>query len=257
MAFIFIRPNKILNLFDKVLMFAFLSPADLIIANSQATKTALANIGINDEKIRVIYPRLDLPGEVDNKLRPIKKSRIDVFFVGGCYPVKELHVLIEAIGLVQLPVMLHIAGDDKDYTGYTARLMTLIDRYDIADRVKFYGRLVGQNLAKMYGMADIFVSPGSGEGYGRVLIEAMYYGLPVIGANCGGSRELIADGVNGFLFTPGDSHDLHEKINLLCRDEELRQSMGNEGKRKAATANFTENIGAQFYNVLKTEGLID
>ena len=181
---------------------------------------------------------------------------VTILFVGYCEPIKEVHVLIEAIGMLQSPVMLHVVGDYKVHTEYTERLLSIMKRYGIMDKVKFHGRFERQELVNMYAMADIFVSPGSSEGYGRVLIEAMHYGLPVIGANRCASKELIENGVNGFLFTPGDSHDLKKKINLLCRDEGLRQSIGNEGKRKAATANFTENIGEQFYNVLKAEGLI-
>jgi glycosyltransferase involved in cell wall biosynthesis len=251
------RTNIFLNLLDKALMFIFLSAADLIIANSRTTKLELENLGINPKKIRVIYPRLDLPGEIVIKPESRGKERIDILFVGYCEPTKEIHVLVEAVGMLQSPVMLHIVGDYKDHPAYTERLIWIMKRYGIMDKVKFHGRFERQDLVNMYAMADIFVSPGSGEGYGRVLIEAMHYGLPVIGANRCASKELIDDGVNGFLFAPGDSHDLQKKIDLLCRDEELRQSMGNEGKRKAATANFTENIGEQFYNVLKAEGLID
>ena len=251
------RSNNFLNLLDKILMFIFLSASDLIIANSRAISLELESMGINPKKIRVIYPRLDLPGEIDFKPEIKGKEQIDVLFVGYCEPFKELHVLVEAVGMLQSPVMLHFVGDYKVHPDYTERLVLIMKQKGIMDKVKFHGRLEKQDLVDMYAMADIFVSPGSGEGYGRVLIEAMHYSLPVVGANRCASQELIVDGVNGFLFTPGDSHDLKKKIDILCRDEKLRLSMGNEGKRKAATANFTNNIGEQFYNVLKAEGLIN
>lgn len=251
------RSSKFLNLLDKALMFIFLSASGLIIANSRTTKFELESLGINPQKIKVIYPRLDLPGEIATKAESKGNERIDILFVGYCEPFKEVHLLVEAVGMLQSPVMLHIVGDCKVHTEYMERLLSIIKRYGIMDKVKFHGRFERQDLVNIYAMADIFVSPGSGEGYGRVLIEAMHYGLPVIGANRCASRELIEAGVNGLLFTPGDSNDLKEKIDLLCRDKELRQAMGNKGKTKAATANFTENIGAQFYNLLTAEGLVD
>lgn len=251
------RGNKILNTFDKLLMFLFLSSSSLVIANSNTTREELLKLKINCKKIRVIYPRLDLPAVININRNYKNKGSLNILFVGYCDPFKEIDVLIKAVGLCkQVPLYLHIVGHNTVYLKYTEKLKSLIRQYGIEDRVKFHGRLEGKELVKMYALADIFVSPGSGEGYGRVLVEAMYYGLPVVGANRGASRELIKNGVNGFLFNPGDFNDLKNKITLLYESEGLRESMGKEGERISAMANFSKNIGEQFYEIIKAEGLM-
>lgn len=251
------RDNKWLNFIDRILVFLFLSSSSLIIANSKSTRNELIRLGINGRKIKVIYPRLDLPDETYIAMRNENKDRLDILFVGYCDPVKELDVLIKAVGLCKhLSLMLHIVGANTVHMEYTGKLKSLIRQYGIDDKVKFHGRLEGKELVKMYALADVFISPGSGEGYGRVLIEAMYYGLPVIGANRCASQELIDDGVNGFLFDPGDFNDLKNKICLLCENKELRKSMGMAGKKKSAMANFSKNIGEQFYEIITTEGIL-
>lgn len=251
------RGNKILNTFDKLLMFLFLSSSSLVIANSNTTRDELLKLKINCKKIRVIYPRVDLPAVININRSYKNKGSLNILFVGYCDPCKEIDVLIKAVGLCKhLPFYLHIVGHNTVHEEYTKKLLSLIKEYDIKDKVRFYGRLEGKELVKMYALADIFVSPGSGEGYGRVLIEAMYYGLPVIGANRGASRELIKNGVNGFLFTPGDFKDLKNQITLLYENDGLRESMGKEGKKISASANFSKNIGEQFIEIIKTDGLI-
>lgn len=252
------RGSKLLNFIDKILMFTFLSFSSLIIANSKSTKNELIKLGINEEKIKIIYPRLDLPGELNMVKCNKEKETFEILFVGYCEPFKEVDVLIRAFGLCRhLPIMLHIVGYNSIvHPEYAEKLNSLIQEFGIENRVKFHGRLEGKELVRMYASADLFVSPGSGEGFGRVLIEAMYYGLPVIGARRGASQELIDNGMNGFLFSPGDHEDLKDKICLLYENKELRGSMGNEGKKRSSIANFSNDIGKQFHKILISEGLL-
>jgi glycosyltransferase involved in cell wall biosynthesis len=66
----------------------------------------------------------------------------------------------------------------------------------------------------------------SREGFGRVTVEAMKAGRPVVGADCGATPELIRDGWNGLLYRPGDAADLAAKLEGLWRDRARLQSMG-------------------------------
>lgn len=90
-----------------------------------------------------------------------------------------------------------------------------------------------------------------GEGYGRALAEAMYFGLPVIGADRGASKELVEHGASGFLFESGSDESLASHIFALYEDHELRRRFGKKGRdfiqRKA---NYDQDVGAQFYSIL-------
>ena len=84
------------------------------------------------------------------------------------------------------------------------------------------------------------------EAFGRVTVEAMKFGLPVIGANSGGTRELIRDGWNGLLYPPGDPAALAERIDRLYGDQALRARLGGNGRawaqRTFSIARHTEGV---------------
>jgi glycosyltransferase involved in cell wall biosynthesis len=82
--------------------------------------------------------------------------------------------------------------------------------------------------------ADIVVSASrSTESFGRVVLEAMASGLPVVAFAHGGPTELVVDGVTGFLVPPGDLDALAERISELCDDPGLRRSMGQTARERA------------------------
>jgi len=175
-----------------------------------------------------------------------------LIFVGQCKPFKKVHLLIEGVGkLKHLPMHLHIVGDASTEGGYVALLKHLIDKRGIGDSVTFHGRQEGEDLTCRYHMADVLVSPGSGEGYGRVVIEAMHFGLPVIAAAAGASKELVNDGVNGLLFKPGDSEDLVRAIQTLYDDAELYKKMAECAREASKLANFTRDVGNQVWQIIR------
>ncbi len=245
------RGSSFLNWLDRVLMWLFLKPAHVVIANSETTKNEIVRLHLPVGKVSVVCPRLDLPPPL-TRPAPIKDETVfSLIFVGQCKPFKEVHLLIEAVGkLKHLPMHLHIVGDASPEGGYVALLKRLIDQWGLRDKVTFHGRQEGEDLTCRYHMADVLVSPGSGEGYGRVVIEAMHFGLPVIAAAAGASKELVNDGINGLLFKPGDSEDLARTIQILHNDAQLYRKMAKRAREDSELANFTEGVGKQIWEVM-------
>ena len=91
-----------------------------------------------------------------------------------------------------------------------------------------------KEMAPFYRIMDINVLPSLNEGLGLTLIEAMAAGVPCIGADSGGIREIIEDNVTGFLFAPRDSKALAEKIRTLREDKETRDRFIRSGREKVA-----------------------
>ena len=89
--------------------------------------------------------------------------------------------------------------------------------------------------------ATILVLPSRCEGMGRVLIEAMAAGVPVLGSDVGGIPFVIRDGECGLTFPKGDAHALEDKLRELLTDAALRHRMGEEGYRQAH-ARFSEAV---------------
>lgn len=94
-------------------------------------------------------------------------------------------------------------------------------------RIFFEGFKQQHELPFYYALADMLVLPSLKDEWGLVLNEAMASGLPVIASDTvGAARDLIVDGVNGFVFRSGNSHALNGRIEQLLVDEGLRVKMG-------------------------------
>ncbi|XP_031255644.1 uncharacterized protein LOC116113632 [Pistacia vera] len=91
-------------------------------------------------------------------------------------------------------------------------------------------------VASLYSAADVYVinSQGLGETFGRVTIEAMAFGLPVLGTDAGGTKEIVEHNVTGLLHPPGHqgSPVLAQNLRFLLKNPSARKQMGMEGRKK-------------------------
>ena len=90
----------------------------------------------------------------------------------------------------------------------------------------FRGRLDGEDLKAVYSRSHVLAMPFAQEGFGIAALEAMGFGLPVIGSSASGVREFVRHGENGFLVAPGDHESLRRHIELLHRDRGRLIAMG-------------------------------
>lgn len=96
--------------------------------------------------------------------------------------------------------------------------------------VKFLG--YRDDVSRILPICDIFVLPTLHETLSIALLEASYFGLPLIASNVGGVPEIINNGDNGYLVPPSDANALAEKITMLVEDKYLRTKMGQRAKDK-------------------------
>ena len=90
-----------------------------------------------------------------------------------------------------------------------------------------------EDIPQMMDAIDVLVHPCGQESFGRIVLEAMAASRPVVGVKAGGVAEIVIDGVTGFLVEPANAHALAEATARLVSDPELRQAMGNSGRRRA------------------------
>lgn len=98
---------------------------------------------------------------------------------------------------------------------------------------RFCGCLRGEELARAYASADVFFFPSTTETFGNVTLEAMSSGLPAVVADAAGSRDLVEQGVNGFILPPRRTAEFAEHLCLLATHPEIRQRMGHASRQKA------------------------
>jgi phosphatidyl-myo-inositol dimannoside synthase len=121
-----------------------------------------------------------------------------------------------------------VVGDGED----RARLQALAEAEGVAGRVVFTGRLPDEELRSIYGACELFVLMSTKEGFGIVLLEAMFSAKPCIGADAGGIPEVIVEGETGFLVRPDDRGATADRILRLLSDVELRERMGRAGRTR-------------------------
>jgi glycosyltransferase involved in cell wall biosynthesis len=112
------------------------------------------------------------------------------------------------------------SGDDLP------RLKKITADLGLTGSVLYLERISRVQLAACYAHADVFALPSTGEGFGIVFLEAMAFGLPVIGARTGGVTDIVKHGANGLLIPGKDPAMLVQALDQLLRDPELRAKFG-------------------------------
>lgn len=129
-----------------------------------------------------------------------------------------------------------VAGDGDD----RLRLECLATEKGVAHAVRFAGAVSDAELPDHYHLADIFVMPSKGEGFGIVFLEAAAAGLPVIAGNRDGSVDALADGAIGRLVDPDDPASVAEAI-IAALDNPPGPA---RGYARFATSNFQAHVNA-------------
>jgi D-inositol-3-phosphate glycosyltransferase len=115
------------------------------------------------------------------------------------------------------------------------RLQAIADEAGVGEHVTFVGRRGREQLRQFYGAADVFVTTPWYEPFGITPVEAMACGVPVVGANVGGIRSTVLDGLTGYLVPPKDPESLAERLAWLANDPTRGKQMGEAGRRRANT----------------------
>jgi glycosyltransferase involved in cell wall biosynthesis len=143
-------------------------------------------------------------------------------------------------------VELWVAGDGEE----RAELEALAKECGVSDKVKFFGAVPHEHLARYYGLADVFCLPSQNEGMSNTVLEAMSSGLPIVATVTGGTEELVKDGENGFFVKKESPEDLAEKIGKIRADEPLRARMG-EASRKRAEEMSWKTVAERFLEIFQ------
>lgn len=140
---------------------------------------------------------------------------------------KGVQYAIEAFSQVQTQfpdAHLVITGDGP----MRQSLQTQVHKLHLMNRVHFRGWR--SDVGTVMSGLDIFLMPSEREGFGLVLLEAMSYGLPVIGSQAGAIPEVVVDGETGIIVAPKKSDEIAEALRWLLADRSLRQYMGLQGQ---------------------------
>ncbi|MFX0198879.1 MAG: glycosyltransferase family 4 protein, partial [Candidatus Hodarchaeota archaeon] len=186
---------------------------DKIIANSYAVGSIFRRNGRKE----TVYNGIDLShfdpaidGEKVRSMFNIAKDTKLIGTIGHFAPLKGYEELLEAMVEVVREgynVRLAIVGDSiyPHSNTYKQKILSLVNSMGLRDRIIFTG--FRDDIPELLASFDIFVLPSRSEGFGRVNLEAMAMGKPVISTSVGGIPEVVLDGVTGILVPPISSRE--------------------------------------------------
>lgn len=188
-----------------------------------------------------IYLREGRPNEQQRAELGLASDEIGVVLPGYLLPWKGGEVFLDAINLLceKCPrARFYFLGGAFPDTGsgadesFPARLHALVEGSVFRERIDFLGHR--DDVADVLWRMDIAVVPTTTEeAFGRVAVEAMLAGLPVVATRSGGLPEIVVDGETGLIVPTRDTKALAEAIEHLLVDEPLRGRMGVAGRERA------------------------
>jgi glycosyltransferase involved in cell wall biosynthesis len=172
-----------------------------------------------------------------------------ILYAGRLVRWKGVEYLIRALTeVVPENTVLWVAGEGE----YRPVLEQLARQLGVDDRVRFLGMLGQDDLAALYRNCAMLVATSFvNETFGMALCEAMACGTPVVASDFGGFREVVVEGETGFRVSPQDPHDLAAKITALLASRQLRDRMGQAGRRRVLEMFSWKAVGDRLEEVYR------
>ena len=213
-----------------------------VVANSRATADAFVAAGGRASLVTVVHNGID-PAPFD-ALAPETRAAVraelgipgDVFLV-GCFsrlhPWKGQTVLLDAVA--RMPGVHALVVGGALFSGeapYEAELRARAELPSFAGRVHMLG--ARDDVPRLLAACDVVVHASVlAEPFGRVLVEAMLAGRPIVATRAGGVPEVVTDGETGVLVPPGDARALGDALDALRRDPMRVASLSRQGAAHA------------------------
>lgn len=184
--------------------------------------------GFVDAKKAVLIKSSGIDTETFVSQGAYKNEKINVLMIARAIWHKGVKEYYEAATLLKdLNVAFILVGDTDEHNPSCATKEFLQN-----GNVKWLGHR--DDIKNQIDKCDIFVLPSFyGEGVPRTLLEASSMGKPIVTTNNTGCREVVDDGINGFLVPVKDGKELAEKIKILVEDETMRREFGKASRKKA------------------------
>jgi len=231
--------------------------ATLVIANSQATRAAFIEAGGRDDLVQVVYngfdPKLYQSSE-QQRIQMRKHLGLEEQFVVGHFsrlsPWKGQHILIEALADCPDHVTALLVGDalfgEQDYV---QQLHEQVTKLGLEKRIQFLG--FRSDVIPIMSACNLIAHTSTApEPFGRVIVEGMLCGRPVIAAAAGGATELVEPEKTGWLFSPGNSQQLAQLITACQQNRQQTAIIAQNGQAQASQSFQLAAINQQISELL-------
>lgn len=237
--------DMVVALYRRTIERWLVSGVDQVVALSPSDAEYISAFGIEQERISVIPNAIcpeDFLSHTDESISRFEErfqlnGRRRVLFVGQISTRKGVDVLLRAANLIvnrrngDAPVFF-VAGEG-DYLDPARELARSLG---VADHVRFPGRIGFTDLVSAYRSSDLYALPSFSEGMPTVILEAMFFGLPVVTTDLPCLRDNFGD--HAVLVPPGDEHALARAVMGLL-DDPGRCRQLSEGGQALVRSNYT------------------
>lgn len=199
---------------------------DLYVSPTQFMRRVLIDNGIDKDKVVHIPTFCD---EKNNDNKEAFNQECSILYLGNVTKEKGVEVLINAFIGMDIDLVLEIVGKYEDsYLTYIKQLIPI----EKINMVRVRGFAIGEELVKIKKSAKVLVHPALWyENMPNSVIELMSMGVPIIASDIGSMPEMIDDGYNGYLFSPGNVFELREKLYKVL-EENNNKILGENAKNK-------------------------
>ncbi|MDE2766084.1 MAG: glycosyltransferase [Chloroflexota bacterium] len=212
---------------------AAMASADRVVVFTEEERGHMERLyGIHPERVSVAPSGVDLdrfrPG---GKAAARRRTGLDpdtktILYVGRLEPFKGPDVLVRALAAIPKAALVVAGGGPVDEGAWWLRRVA--EEAGVSERVVWRDAMPQERLPDYYVAADLLAVPSRHESFGHAALEAMACGTPVVAADAGGLREVVANGVTGRLVAGHDPADYAAALTELLRDDERRAQMGAE-----------------------------
>ena len=220
-------------------MHGFYSQLDLLYVNSADYRRAWIDRGIAADKIAILPRGLDIDHFHPQRRNPAFwnrfgrwENKVVLLYVGRISKEKDLDVIVgalHALNAEKQPVQMVFVGDGP----------YLKDLKHALPGACFTGALYGLDLATAYASGDVFLFPSTTDTYGNVVVEAHAAGVPTVVSDTGGPKELVQNGVNGYVTRSLDVEDFTRAVRRLVADAPLRQKLGAQARQSVQNRDWS------------------
>ncbi|XP_016170673.1 uncharacterized protein LOC107613262 isoform X1 [Arachis ipaensis] len=152
-----------------------------------------------------------------------------------------------------LKVLIGSVGSKSNKADYVKGLLNFLQQHPNSSKSVLWTPATTR-VASLYSAADVYVinAQGLGETFGRVTIEAMAFGLPVLGTDAGGTKEIVENNVTGLLHPIGHQGNqvLAQNLQFLLKNQLARKQMGIEGRKKVQSMYMKQHMYKKFVEVI-------
>lgn len=208
------------------------------------------SLSLSDEDVEVVHNSVD-EEELTRKANeptawPKIPGKLRMLSIAKLRPEKGLSDLISALASLaqQFDFEMFVLGEGME----RERLQRYIGERNLDSRVHLLGEV--SNPFAWLKTGDIFVLPSRMETFGTAIVEAMFFGLPIVATSTDGANETIVHGEDGILVPIGDARRLAHAVLEVARSSELRRKLGLNAKNKSKRFS-AGRIASQYERILQ------